>query len=164
VITNRPERLKSVDYTGFNRYFLTTCTSRRRPIFVSSNIVDSVRSQLERSASSHAFSIPAYVFMPDHLHALLKAEAENADFRQCIRHFKQVSAFQYKRNHGDSLWQPGYYERILRDDEETLAVTRYIWENPIRAGLTRQLGEYPHCGSDSYQLSDLVDAWWEKRT
>lgn len=61
-----------------------------------------------------------------------------------------------------ALWQPGYYERILRDDDSTNAVIRYIWENPIRAGLTKQLGEYPYCGSDVYELSDITDVWQER--
>lgn len=27
------------------------------------------------------------------------------------------------------------------------------------AGITKELGEYPFCGSDRYQLSDIIDVW-----
>ena len=97
--------------------------------------------------------------MPDHFHALIERLAENSDFQEFVRIFKQVTAFEFRKKNGAPLWQPGYYERILRDDEETLAVVRYIWENPVRAGLAKQLGEYPYCGSDRYQLSDVIEAW-----
>ena len=101
--------------------------------------------------------------MPDHLHLLSSGTSERADLRKFVKHFKQMTAFQIRKEHGTALWQPGYYERILRDDEPTEAVVRYIMENPIRAGLARELGEYPHAGSDEYDLTSLSTAW-EGRT
>jgi REP element-mobilizing transposase RayT len=159
VITDRPKRLPGVDYCGFNRYFLTTCTGFRRSIFDASATVDPVLQKLDEISKSHGFSVPAHCVMPDHLHALIEGLAENSDFRQFVRIFKQVTAFDFRRKTGTPLWQPGYHERILRDDEGTLAVVRYIWENPVRAGLAKQLGEYPYCGSDRYKLADLIEAW-----
>ena len=67
-----------------------------------------------------------------------------------------MSAFHYKKSTGRALWQPGYHERILRDEEGTEAVVRYILENPIRAGLTRELGEYRFAGSEVYDLEGLL--------
>jgi putative transposase len=97
--------------------------------------------------------------MPDHLHALVEALVENADFRHFVKVFKQMTAFNYRRRNGSDLWQPGYHERIVRDEEATEAIVRYIWENPIRGGITKELGEYPFCGSDRYELSDIIDVW-----
>jgi hypothetical protein len=76
-----------------------------------------------------------------------------------MRRFKLVSAFQYKKSTGRPLWQPGYHERILRDDEVTEAVVKYILENPIRGGLAQELGEYSFAGSDMYDLAGLITAW-----
>jgi len=101
--------------------------------------------------------------MPDHFHALLTGEIEQADFLECVRRFKQLTSFHYKRLDKQELWQSGYYERILRDDEATEAVVRYILENPIRAGLTSRLGEYPFAGSEVYDLPALVTAWDRQR-
>ena len=39
------------------------------------------------------------------------------------------------------------------------AVARYIIENPIRAGLTTTLGEYPYAWSDVYDLAALFSDW-----
>ena len=97
--------------------------------------------------------------MPDHMHAVASATSEQANLREFVRIFKQTTAFDYHRAHHVSLWQPGYYERTLRDDEATEAVVRYTLENPIRAGLTTKLGDYPYCGSDTYELSELIDLW-----
>jgi len=164
MITNRPQRLRGVDYCGFNRYFFTTCTAFRRSLFDHADTVEPVLQKLDELSRSHGFSVPAHCVMPDHLHALLEGLSESSDFRHFVRVFKQVTAFEFRQRTGTALWQPGYHERILRDDEATLAVVRYVWENPVRAGLVKQVGEYPYCGSDRYQLKDIVNAWDPRRT
>jgi hypothetical protein len=50
---------------------------------------------------------------------------------------------------------------VLRDDEATAAVARYILANPVRAGLTTELGEYPFAGSDVFDLKEVLTAWEE---
>ena len=85
--------------------------------------------------------------MPDHLHLLVTATSEQSDFCELVRRFKQVSGFHYKKSTGRPLWQPGYHERILRDDEATEAVVQGYLENPIRGGLSQELGKYPFAGS-----------------
>lgn len=115
--------------------------------------------QLRHCCARFGFALTAYCFMPDHLHALLTAVTEEADFCACVRQFKQLTGFVFKKEHGVRLWQPGYHERILRDAEATEAVVRYVLENPIRAGLATQIGEYPWAGSDTYDLRALLTAW-----
>jgi hypothetical protein len=44
------------------------------------------------------------------------------------------------------LWQEGYYERIVRNDESTLVVIRYVLENPVRAGLVARYQDYRFLG------------------
>lgn len=41
------------------------------------------------------------------------------------------------------LWQPGYYDHLIRDDENLRDAARYIVANPLRAGLVERLGDYP---------------------
>jgi hypothetical protein len=50
---------------------------------------------------------------------------------------------------------------VLREDEETPRVVRYILENPVRAGLVEAYREYPFCGSLVYP-EDLIKAWIEE--
>ena len=157
--TNRPRRLAGVSYVGFQRYFLTICTAFRARRFEDEGVVGDVHRQFQQCARQFDMEITAYCYMPDHLHVLLRATSEQADFCELVRRFKQVSAFNYKQATGRPLWQPGYHERILRDDEVTEAVVRYILENPIRAGLTQLLGEYRFAGSEVYDLASLRTAW-----
>jgi len=68
VSSPRPKRLKSFDYLGCHRYFVTCCVAGRRRLFVSDSLVNVLRSQILQSASLKDFAILAYTFMPDHLH------------------------------------------------------------------------------------------------
>lgn len=111
--------------------------------------------QLLQSAALHDFEIPAYCFMPDHAHVLTYGNSLQADLRAFMIHFKKLTGFHYSRTKGRKLWQPGYYERILRDEESTEGVARYIFENPIRAGLTLTLGEYPYAGSEMFDYRQV---------
>ena len=97
--------------------------------------------------------------MPDHVHVLLFGESDVSDLRASVKRFKQMTSFAHKRAHGVELWQPGYHEHILRDDEATEAAARYIPENPVRAGLTREIGAYAFAGSDMYAFEALLTVW-----
>ena len=81
-----------------------------------------------------------------------------ADFREFMRVFEQRSSFHWKRLHRNELWQRNYIERVLRDDEYTLTVARYILDNPVRAGLVQSPEEYEFSGSCLMDTGDLLDS------
>ena len=82
-------RLRTFDYLGFHRYFLTFCTADRHEAFRTDAVVDPVLSHILRSASDEAFAVVAYCFMPDHLHLLVEGQAENSVMRAFVRRAKQ---------------------------------------------------------------------------
>lgn len=157
----KPLRIPRFAYVGMHRYFVTICTSNRLPIFNDVAAVETVLIQLLRCASRNGLAPFAYCFMPDHLHTLLVAESDTASVLECVRLFKQVTAFVYRQQSGRTLWQTGFFERVLRDSEETAAVARYILENPVRAGLTRTFQEYPFSGSAQFTRGELAALWEE---
>ena len=150
MVTNRPCRLDGVSYTGYQRYFVTSCVSGRHKAFANPTFTEWCTTQLRAIASSHEFAIAAYCFMPDHVHLLVYGTSEAADLRRCISRYKQCTGFEYRKRHGRQLWQPGYHDRVLRDEEATEAIARYILGNPLRAGLVQKWGDYPFAGSDLF--------------
>jgi putative transposase len=134
------------------------CTHQRRRWFTHASVVALGRLLLLRTAASQDFAIAAYCFMPDHLHALVEGESEVADLRRFVSLFKQQAGFRFSREHDGVLWQDGYHDRILRDDEQTLEVARYVLENPVRAGLVSSYEQYPFSGSGKYSVRELAEA------
>ena len=153
---NRPERLRNFGYVGFHCYFLTFCTDRRREFFLQERAVSLVLLQISRSAFEEKFSVIAYCFMADHLHLLVEALAEDSDCRTFISKSRQFSGYYYSKEFKKRLWQPYGYQHVLRSDETTFTVARYILDNPIRAGLVTSVLDYPFAGSLVYDLKDLL--------
>ena len=149
-------RLNAFEYLGFYRYFLTICTLSRTRVFVDDQPVSLVVAHLSRTADDHGFSVIAYCLMPDHIHALIEGRHPAADFREFVRIFKQRSSFEWKRERGKPLWQRSYFEHVLRDDEDTIGVAKYILENPVRAGLVERPEDYPYLGSLTVSVRELL--------
>jgi putative transposase len=85
--------------------------------------------------------------MPDHLHVLTAGRSDTSDARKCAEMFRRKSGYHFRRLVGVRLWQEGYFDRVLRNEESTREVVRYILENPVRAGLCLDLRAYPFSGS-----------------
>jgi putative transposase len=149
-------RLKDFPYKGCYRYFLTLRCHNQASHFANSNLVAEVRSTLKATADQRGFCVWAYCFMPDHLHLLVEGKTDDADMRKFVSTFKQKTAYWFKRQCGARLWQPNYYEQVLRNDDATSAVAAYIFENPVRKGIAENYAQYPHSGS--LEFSDISHA------
>ena len=99
--------------------------------------------------------------MPDHLHLLIEGKSDASDARDFIKRVKQYSGFYYAQAYGTKPWQRYGYDNVLRDDEKTLVVARYILQNPLRAGLVKRIEDYPFAGSLEWPLEALLD-WISK--
>jgi putative transposase len=156
MITARPCRLKNFDYVGFQRYFLTFCTAFRRPAFSDPAVAATLLMQMRRCATETGFAVLAYCFMPDHVHLLVAGVRADSALRSFVTRFKQASGYWYSKVNGHDLWQRGFYDYVLRDQDATGEIAGYILANPVRAGLTAAVGEYPFAGSDSFDAAGIV--------
>jgi len=139
-------------------YFLTVCVFPRRPAFTSEDRANEIVGELLRTAFDYAFAVIAYCVMPDHAHALVEGLTDDSDFRKFVAMFRQRSGFRFRQRTGESLWQDGYYERVLRADEAILPIAAYTMANPVRAGLCDRIDQYRFAGSDRYTVEELIEA------
>lgn len=153
----RPHRLGGFSYIGLVRYFLTICTCERRQTFCDDTVVAATLLQFRKVATEEKFAILAYCLMPDHVHFLVEGMTNQSDFRRFVKRAKQHSGAAYALEYRQPLWQEGYYERILRRDEDARDVARYIVWNPVRAGLSLMPAEYPYLGSDVWLIQALIE-------
>jgi REP element-mobilizing transposase RayT len=77
--------------------------------------------------------------MPDHLHWLLQLDGEN-HLSQVVRSIKSLSSHRI----GFPVWQRGFHDRAICKDEDVVSIARYMIGNPLRAGLVKTIGNYPH--------------------
>ena len=80
-----------------------------------------------------AISVDHYVIMPNHIHLLLQINTD-ADGRSMIaptistvvRHMKGIVTKQA----GFSVWQKGFYDHVIRNDNDYRDIWNYIEGNP----------------------------------
>jgi putative transposase len=134
------------------------CTLERQDHFSDVVRTREIVEQLLSTAAHWGVEIIAYCFMPDHLHVLVEGMSEQANSREFADAFRQISGFHFKQARGRRLWQEGYYDHVVREEEDTIAVARYIVLNPVRAALCADASEYALLGSTRYELPELMTA------
>ena len=155
---SRPKRLEGFNYIGRYRYFLTFCCRGRVAVFRDSQIAEQTLAQFRRTSTFEGFAILAYCLMPDHAHLLAEGLSQDSDFKHFAKMAKQRSGGVYARTRNARLWQEGYYERVLREEDDAREIARYIVNNPVRAGLVETPEAYPFVGSDTWTLAELLES------
>jgi putative transposase len=145
-------RLKAFDYKGHFRYSTTLCTHNRAPLFKDPSTVIWLTGILKVKSEEYGFRVWAYCFMPDHLHLLIEGKSPDSDMKRFLSAFKQLSGFYYKKETGLPLWQINFYEHVLRNEENTISVAQYIFNNPVRKGLVADYRKYRFLGSFEFDI------------
>ena len=137
-------RLKAYDYSQTGMYFVTICTECRsqilsritdRQVFLS-EVGEICRSFLNDIPNHYpGVHLDQYVIMPDHIHILLWIN-EIADIggqrsgrptlMNIIHAFERLTT----RASGIDLWQPSFYEHIVRNEADLHEIRTYIQNNP----------------------------------
>ena len=123
-------------------YLLTTVSAERRPWFGHPDIADVAARWLSSPDIWADSRILCWVLMPDHWHALVVLGTKRA-LSTSMQHAKGASSREIARRFGvHPLWQQGFHDRAVRDDEDLRAAARYVVANPLRAGLVDAIERY----------------------
>ncbi|MCH7811880.1 MAG: transposase, partial [Chloroflexi bacterium] len=138
-------RLAAFNYTGPYAYSLTLNTAAHQRAFAHKVTVDECLEVLDEACARHGFVVHAYCFMPNHLHLLIEG-SNTAALIPFMKRFKQISSYRYRQRVGRALWHRSYYDHVLRHEDDVSTVAKYIWNNPVRAGLVRDRDASPFLG------------------
>ena len=125
-------------------YHITTTTHERKPLFKDFDCARIAIAELRRLHEQNVICSLAWVLRPDHLHCLVQLKGPIA-LSTAIKVLKGRTARQLGlqgHTHG-TVWQPGFHDHALRQEEDMLQVARYIVANPLRAGIVDRIGDYP---------------------
>jgi putative transposase len=146
MIKGRPPRLHQV-FQSYDPplYFVTICTLRRRKI----DNLKIAQSGLEQYGT-HALekfniAIGRYVLMPDHLHFFVRGGPDLV-LGKWVKGLKRAISAALNANQYQVVWQPGFFDHVLRNDESYSQKWEYVCENPVRAGLVPFADQWPYQG------------------
>ena len=146
----KKHRLDKELYSQPGAYFITVCVDDRKPILsavvgADDHIGPHVRlSKIGAVVEKYTQLIPgvgAYVIMPNHVHMMLHISARDdvsgpmwssaptsANVQSLVRTWKTLIT----KELGESIWQRGYYDHIIRTEQDYIQVLEYISNNPAK--------------------------------
>ncbi len=142
--------LRKGRYSGaHHEYLITFNTLDRTPHFLDFKLAQLFCQQIYRNQQLHQCTWLAWVLMPDHFHGLVRLDGKDAQLSSIVHHLKGSSSklINKYRSENGSLWQPAFYDRALRAEDDRIEAARYIVANPLRKGLARSVRDYPYWNS-----------------
>ncbi len=138
--TRKKNRLEGFDYSLPGRYFITFCTKDRKASLGTIPYVDDLESAhivlsiigklteaaiLSVSSAYPTVSVEKYTIMPDHVHLMLRLNEGSPDISRVINQTKRKAS----ASAGQSLWQTGFYDHVIRNESDFLETVQYMDNN-----------------------------------
>ena len=145
----RPLRLDRVFDTR-PLYFVTFCTYDRVPCLARDEVHAAFVLFARRAERESDIAVGRYVIMPDHVHLFVRGGL-GFILGRWIGLLKQVLA--KASNLSDArkrVWQEGFFDHLLRNDESYAQKWEYVRQNPVRAGLAESAEDWPYQGEIVY--------------
>ena len=106
------------------------------------------------------YELRAWVIMPNHVHLLFKVF--DVPMSQLLDAWKGFTAKQVNKVLGrrGKLWQDGYWDTFMRDEDHERRTKNYVEGNPVKAGLVVSRKEWPWGSArfrDDYERLCLPD-------
>lgn len=155
--TRKPTRLQNYDYSQNGCYFVTVCVQDRKrilskipieiqkkPDFVGANCVRPIPTQIGKiveaeiqrldSVYPNVF-VEAYIIMPNHIYLLLLFDdfaCGRTQFAPTLSRVIKQFKGKITKQIGFSIWQKGFYDRVIRNETEYLRAQGYIEYNALK--------------------------------
>jgi len=132
--------------------------------------IDLLHEVMRRVQIQHPFEVVAMVVMPEHLHAIWRLPADDADyptrwslikagFSRGLPKTESIrDSRRRKRERG--IWQRRYWEHQIRDDADLQAHVDYIHYNPVKHGCVRLPSEWPYSSIHRFIERGWLSAVW----
>ncbi len=146
MIKARPPRLEQIFQTYDQPlYFITICTIHRQKISDLGTAYRAFECYVRRGRDEFGLAVGRYVIMPNHMHFFVRG---SNDFKvaQWVNGLKRAISVPLGATKKRPLWQPGFSDHVLRNDESYTQKWKYVRENPVRAGLVSRADDWQYQG------------------
>ena len=139
MIKGRLRRLEQIFQTyAPPLFFITICAIHRKKI-------EAFEAYVRRARDEFGVAVGRYLIMPDHMHFFVRG-GDDFKLTQWVNGLKRAISVALGATKKRPLWQPGFFDHVLRNDESYNQKWEYVRENPVRAGLVVRADEWPYQG------------------
>jgi REP element-mobilizing transposase RayT len=124
-------------------YFVTFNTLHRKTLLACQNVHETFLAYCRRGSEMGVVEVGRYVIMPDHVHVFVRGNDE-LNLGLWIRGLKRAISASLAQH--IELWQPGFFDHVLRSDESYEQKWEYVRQNPVRKNLVAQPEQWPYQG------------------
>lgn len=91
----------------------------------------------------YVFQLFAFCLMTNHVHLLLRV-SEHGTISKIMQSLAVAYScwYNFKYRSSGHVWQGRFSSSLVSDDEYLLTAMRYIEQNPVRAGMVKDVGDY----------------------
>jgi putative transposase len=134
-----------------DHWFFITCRLLPRRRILSESEFDCLAQVIAERRAEHGFLLTAWVFMPDHWHAIFYPAhpLTISTVMECIK-VGATKRINGARRECGLLWQPRFFDRALRTVQEYGEKVDYIHLNPVCAGLVERPEHWPWSSVHDY--------------
>jgi REP element-mobilizing transposase RayT len=126
-------------------FFVTACTLHRRKIEALDIAHDAFRNYALRGLNEFNIAVGRYVMMPDHFHLFVRG-GPDFELPKWMNGLKRAVSVALKPQTNSPIWQPGFFDHVLRSNESYSEKWEYVRNNPVRHGLVRVSDDWPYQG------------------
>ena len=156
---------------NFRRYylpnatvFITCVTYKRRHYLESEEDLSLFRDTLFEVKTLHPFRLLSYAILPDHFHWLMQVTNTKSNFSKVMQSIKRNFTLNYKKAHAIStsmrLWQPRFWDQIIRTDTDLSNHFDYVHWNPVKHELVKDPADWPYSSfSFWYDRGYIPETW-----
>jgi putative transposase len=133
-------------YVPYSIIFITTVTKNRKQLFLHKQTQDLLYLTIENAMKIHSFEVIAEVLLPEHFHLLIQITNLEDNFSNVIKCIKGNFTANYKKSNKItghlSLWQPKFWDHVIRNELDLKNHLDYIHWNPVKHGYVNNPGKW----------------------
>ncbi len=131
-------------------YFFTVVTARRRALLATADAVAALSRSVAEVRRRMPFTVDAWVVLPEHMHAIWTLPLDDADFStrwgRIKAGFTRRAGIAHVSASGrdGGVWQPRFWEHLVRDETDLAAHMDYLHYNPVKHGHVARVVDWPY--------------------
>jgi len=145
-------RIARIVGAGYPHHIIERGNNRER-VFANPIDYEKYLSFLSKYSEEREVAVLAYCLMPNHIHLLVRPSGEET-LAKMMQGVTLCYSKYFNRENGRTgrLWECRYYSTVIDGDSYLWTVSKYIENNPVRAGIVKKPEDYPYSSAKAHIL------------